>query len=200
MRLSQKIPAFTLVEVVLALAIAVFVLTAILSLFPVAIGSSKASSDDTVISAMTVALVDDMRRQYFVNNGPRNPPADNSPKHKSGDTNVLPGTDDVQAGTTPPKVTTPQVFFDVSGMRLKYPSGANAGKDMTRTDALSAGAIYQCSETLQGDPNTLSATGSDGSTSTQAVNLLDITLKFEWPTQAATPPNSKIIHASVARY
>ena len=196
MRKLRNTAAFALVEVVLALAIAAFALTSIIALLSVAAGSSRASSDDTLVATMAMNVVDDLRRQSFVDNTARNPPGDMTPKHKSGDPSVLPGTDDVAIGQTPPLVTPASVYFDVSGVRLRYANG----NDMTKIDALAAGAIYLCTETMQGDAATLSATGSDGSATTQAVNQVNITLTFAWPLQAVPPPNTKVLHASIARY
>ena len=188
--------AFALVEVVLALAIAAFALTSIIALLSVATGSSRASSDDTMVATMALNVVDDLRRQSFVDSTARNPPGDMTPRHKSSDPSVLPGTDDVAIGQTPAPVTPSAVYFDVSGIRLRYSNG----NDMTKVDALAAGAIYICSETMQGDAATLSATGSDGSATMQAVNQVNITITFAWPVQAVTPPNNKVLHASIARY
>jgi type II secretory pathway pseudopilin PulG len=182
----HKTSAFTLVEVVLALGITAFALASILVLLSIGVGSSKGSTDDTVLATMANEVINDLRRQYFFTNGVH--PGPSPPVLTSG---VLPGTTDVQPGLTPAPAGPYSIFFDVSGLRLQ-----SNGSD----SALSAAAVYQCLVTLQGDPATLSAVGSDGSTSTQAVNLLNVTLRFTWPAQAANPANTRTIHATIARY
>jgi hypothetical protein len=178
------------VEVVLALAIASFALLSLMALLSVAVGSSKAAADDTLTSTMALSVIDDLRRQFFAD-AARN----------VGDPSVIPGTADVAAGSVPQVATpAPIIFFDASGTRLQYTSGASAGLDMSKNDALSAGAIYQCTETLQGDADSMSATGSDGSTTKQAINYVNVTLTFVWPLQTANPPNSKVISTGLARY
>jgi type II secretory pathway pseudopilin PulG len=181
---------FALVEIVVALAVTAFALSTIVALLSVAASSSKAATDDTLTATMALSVIDDLRRQYFAD-----------ATHTVGAASVLPGTTDVATGATPAVATpAPVIFFDASGTRLKYTSGASAGLDMVKVDALAAGAIYQCTETLQGDPTTLSATGSDGSTTKQAINYMNVTLTFVWPVQATNPPNSKVIYAGLARY
>jgi Tfp pilus assembly protein PilV len=194
MRHHRKFSAFSLIEVVIALAVASVSLIAIIALLSVAASSSKASTDDTLIATMAVSVIDDMSKLYFVDNGTLTP-------HHITDSDILPGTSDVTSDSTPAAASpAPQIFFDVAGVRLKYTSGSNSGLDMIKVDALAAGAIYQCTETVQGDVNTLSATGTDGSPATQAVNLVNVILTFTWPVQATNPPNSKAIYASLARY
>jgi|GEM_PF-2642621 len=201
MRSLRRISAFTLVEVAIALGIGGFALTALIGLLSVGLSSSAASLNDTLISTMANSVISEMRAQHFADNTPKNPPGDLTPLHAETDANVLPGTADVPAGALPEAVSPGlQYYFDASGTRLKYKTGVNAGADMTRTDALAAGAIYQCTATLQGDPDTLGATGSDGSDATREVTLMNVMLKFEWPAQAATPPNRSLVNASVARH
>jgi hypothetical protein len=201
---SRKIFAFALVEIVLALGVAAFALVAVMGLLSVGMGSSKNSTDDTVLVTMANGMIGDLRREYFVDNTLVN----GVPTHAAGSqtiltSGVLPGTNDIPQGTTPAVVTpSPTIFFDVSGMRLQNTDLT----DMDRTTALTRGAVYQCAVKLQGDASTLSSVGSDGSTSTQAVNLLNVTLTFTWPAAAGTPPpngaapNTKIIHASISRH
>lgn len=199
---ARKTSAFALVEIVLALGVAAFALVAVMGLLSVAMGSSKDSTDDTVLVTMTNGLMSDLRRQYFVD---RTPVAPSGLTHAPGTPNlltsgVLLGTDDVLQGVTPQAVTPSPIFFNVSGTRLQN-TGTVPLTDITdKPTALGKGAVYQCAVKLQGDASTLGAAGSDGSALTQAVNLLNVTLTFTWPVQAGTPPNTKIIHASIARH
>ncbi len=191
----RKSSAFTLVEVVLALGITAFALASILVLLSIGVGSSKGSTDDTVLTTMANGVINDLRRQYFFTNGVH--PGPSPPVLTSG---VLPGTIDVQQGQTPASAGPYSVFFNVSGLRIQNPG--SPATDITDTPtALSKGAVYQCTVTLQGDASTLGTVGSDGtSTNSQAVNLLYVTLFFQWPAQATKPPNARTIHAAIARY
>ncbi len=193
---------FSLIEILLSLGIISFAFVGIIGLISSGLGSVKASSDDTLIATMADQLVDELHSRYFVDNTPvatsATPPATRS-RHAVGDANVLPGTADVSSGAPAAAAPSP-MFFDATGMRLTYASGSGAGRDMARADALAAGAVYQCAETLQGDPYTLSTTGSDGTAGVHAVNLVNITLAFSWPAQAANPANHRLLHATMARH
>ncbi|PTX99517.1 hypothetical protein DB346_16910 [Verrucomicrobia bacterium LW23] len=159
-------------EVVLALGLAAFALTFILALMSVSLNSSKASSEDTVLATMSMAAINDLRRRPFSD---------------------VPGTADVSSTAIPVEVTYP-IFFDVSGVRIKDA----AGEDIVESDLPNyPGAVYRCNITLLGDPDTMSPVA--GSPSLRAVNLLRVTLTFEWPLQAAAP-NTRVIHATIARY
>lgn len=198
---QKKKIAFALVEVVLALGIGCFAFTAMIGLLSATLSFSKASLDDTLVSAMANSIVSDLQALCFADNSPKNPPTDLTPLHAGTDANVLPGTTDVPAGSVPAQVTpSPQIYFDASGTRLKYKSRSQAGQDMTKADAISSGAVYECTEVLQGDHETLGVTGSDGSAATQEVNMLNVTLTFVWPVQAKNPPNRSVVHARIARY
>jgi type II secretory pathway pseudopilin PulG len=194
----RQISAFAMVEIVLALGVAAFALVAILGLLSVGMGSSKESTNDTVLVTMANQLLSDLHRQYFVDRSL----IGGTPAHLPGDqmvltSGVLPGTDDVPQGSTPAAVTPSQIFFDVSGTRLQNTDYT----DITdKQIAVGKGAVYQCAVTIQGDVNTLGSVASDGTDSTQAVNLVKVTLTFKWPVQASIPPNTKIIHASIARH
>lgn len=204
MRYSAPSTGFSLIEVLLSIGIISFALTAIIGLITVGIGSVKTSDEDTLIASMAHQLMDDLQSRYFVDNTiitNSTPPPVTVVRHPSTSTNILTGTGDVAYGSIPTAVTpVPLVFFDSSGLRLTYVTGASAGQDMDKAHALAAGALYECKETLQGDAKTLSATGSNGSIATQAVNLLNVTLTFIWPVQASNPPNSRIIHGSIVRH
>lgn len=86
--------------------------------------------------------------------------------------------------------TPPVAFFDVCGKRLR---DKVSGMDMNSSSALANGAIYKCTQAAQPDQDTLAA---DGITA----NMLRTKLTFVWPASAATPPNRRVIHASIARY
>jgi uncharacterized protein (TIGR02598 family) len=89
MKLFTKTSAFSLVEVALAMGVASFALTGILSLLSVSLDSSKASTDDTVLATMANDVVVGLRRQPF----------DNAKQY-------------IEAATPP------VVFFDVAGKQI----------------------------------------------------------------------------------
>lgn len=175
--------AFSLVEVVIAIAIIAFSVSVIMALLPVAITSLKDSSNTTVIAAMADGVFSSLKGQNFYT-----PTATGS---------VLTSTTDVPAGNQPQPVTQ-TIYFDGSGTRL-----LNNGADLTSAAmALAAGGVYQCTITQTGDNKTLGSTGSNGSTSTQEINQLNVSLVFVWPLQAASqsaPINSKTFNASFTR-
>jgi len=160
MKHSGNLSAFSLIEIVLAMGIISFTLTSIMGVLSVSMGSSKASTDDTVIAAMVNDVVGDLRRQSF-----------DAAKNY------------VQAASSP------VVFFDSCGRRLRNNTGM---VDLDRPSALAAGAVYQCTQTAQTDNDTSSANGT--------ANMLRANLVFTWPAAAIPPPNSRVIHASIARY
>ena len=119
----------------------------------------------------------------------------------TGNYDVLTATNDVTAGAAPTSVTS-FVYFNVSGTRLQ---SGTPSMDMNQTAALAAGAIYKCKMTSLADPATLSATGTDSTPSSpdpslQAANLLQVTMVFTWPVNAANSTNTKTLYATVARY
>ena len=192
MKPARRRRAFSLVEVALSLGVIAFAVVAIMGLLAAAVNSGKASTDDTLVADMTAQIVNDLRHQYFV---------DRNQGRLAGNTGVLKATDDVSAGHAPAAVVS-SVYFDVSGMRLQTGSPP---VDMSRTAALNAGAIYQCTVTSTADAATLSATGSDSTPSSpdpnlQATNLLYVTLVFGWPASATNSPNTKTVYATIARY
>lgn len=158
MKRLRKKSAFSLVEVVLAMGVASFALTAMMGTLSLGLGSSKASTDDTVRAVMVSDIVGGLRRQRFVD-----------------------AQSYVQAA--------PAIYFDVYGNRLKNPAGTG---DLPRNDAIAAGAIYQCTQTAVADSDTSSANGDP--------NLLRVALTFAWPAAAITPANTKVVHATIARY
>lgn len=172
MRPASENDAFALAETMIALGVAAFCLTALLGLLSVALAQEKESLDDTVLASITSQVVADLRRQNF---------------------SSLTGTSDVEPGQVPVKSDAPALlYFDTGGKRLLDENGI----DMDRAGALAAGAVYQCTETMQGDANTLTAAKGGK----RSIALLNIELKFEWPAQAPAPPNQRIIHAAIARY
>ena len=197
MRRSRRVSAFSLVEIALAVGIVAFALTAIMGLLASGMGSGKASTDDTIVATMTKAIVSDLRQRSFP---------------------TLPGTVSVGAGVSPLAVTAPIpihsptaalpsaaaaipiYYFDSAGNRVMNPDGTDP---TTPAQIFADGAIYQCTETLQGDSTTLGTSSTPSTTnpsSTQAVNLLNIQLKFQWPAPANNASSQKIIYASVANY
>jgi uncharacterized protein (TIGR02598 family) len=184
MRRSCKFFGFSLVEIVVSLGICSFALTAMMGLLSAALGSSKESSDDTVIAGITSSLINDLRRQNF-------PAAD-----LQNTAALLSAAADVTTGATPAEVTVGPVYFDQSGTRLL----TSAGLDITSADTAFSQAVYQCVETLQGDSYSLGATGSNGSTTQQAINLVKVKITVTWPAHAANPPNSRVTYATLARH
>ncbi len=65
MKPPGKTSAFSLIEIALAMGIASFALTAMMGLLSVSLGSSKASTDDTVLATMANNVIGDLRRQSF---------------------------------------------------------------------------------------------------------------------------------------
>jgi len=181
---SGKISAFSLVEIAIAIGICSISLTAVMGLLSVSLGSSRESADDTIVATMADDVINDLRSMDFP-----------SPALTAAN-RLLDGSGDVAAGGVPSAVTAAPIFFDAAGIRLKDGNG----DDITRGDPQFANAVYQCVEIAQGDPDTLSATGSDGSTARQAVNLVRVKVTFTWPASAANPPNSRVIYASIARH
>ncbi|XHR28463.1 MAG: hypothetical protein ACFUZC_21420 [Chthoniobacteraceae bacterium] len=160
MKKSSRIFAFSLIEIVVAMGVVSFSLTAMMGLLSVSLGSSKASTEDTVLAAMASDILGDLRRQSFAN-----------------------AQTYVQAST--PAVT----YFDSNGQRLRDKTGL---VDLDRTAALAVGALYQCTQTAQVDGDTSSASGT--------ANLLRAKLTFVWPAVAPSPTNSRVIHATIAKY
>ena len=62
---GSKTSAFALVEVVIALGIATYILIGIIGLISVGCYTGRASIDDTVLVSMTNRAVSDLRRQDF---------------------------------------------------------------------------------------------------------------------------------------
>jgi len=176
--------AFSLVEVMIAIAVIAFSVSVVMALLPVALTSLKDSYNTTVVAAMADSVFSSLKGQNFYT--------------PTGTGSVLISTTDVSAGNQP-QSTTQTIYFDGSGTRLLN----NNGADLTSAaQALAAGGIYQCTITQTGDYNTLGSTGSDGSTTTQEINQLNVSLVFVWPLQAASqsaPINSKTFNASFTR-
>jgi uncharacterized protein (TIGR02598 family) len=174
---------FSLVEVMIAIAVIAFSVSVMMTLLPVALASLKDSSDNTAIAAMADSVFSSLKGQNFYT-----PTATGS---------VLTSTTDVSTGSHPLSATQ-TIYFDGSGTRL-----LNSGADLTSTaQALAAGGVYQCTITQIGDYNTLGSTGSNGSATTQQINQLNVSLVFVWPLQAASqsaPMNSKIFNACFTR-
>jgi len=175
--------AFSLIELMIAIAVLAFSVSVIMTLLPIALHSLKDSSNTTVVAAMADSTFSSLKSQNF---------------YTPATTAYLASTMDVSPGGHPAATTT-TIYFDGSGTRL-----LNAGADLTSTtQALAAGGVYQCTVTETGDYATLGSTGSNGySTTSDAINQLNVKLAFVWPLQAAgqsAPVNSKIFNASFSR-
>jgi len=108
---------FALVEIVVAIGVAAFTLTAILGLLSAGMKSSKDSIDDTAVANMANYVLSDMRARSFTNF-------------------VDPVTSTVLSPTQ-------DIYFDAGGRCLLSGTGATA-TPMDRTSALNAGALYLC--------------------------------------------------------
>lgn len=64
---TRGAPAFSLIEVVIALGIIAFAITAINGLLSVALKSSRASTDETVVASFSGDIMSDLRRRQFTN-------------------------------------------------------------------------------------------------------------------------------------
>lgn len=87
----------------------------------------------------------------------------------------------------------PNIFYDISGRRINGVD-ANTGiiTAVDTTTAISSNAVYVCAPIISSDTSTMGVSNS--------VNLLRITLDFQWPAGAASSINKKTIHAEIARY
>lgn len=172
--MKRKRPVgFALVEVVLALAVAAIALTAVLALSSVGLNSSRESTQDTLLSEMASDIMGRLKAADFT-----------ELMQSYGGSTVQ---ENVTTLNTFP--LTP-LYYDGSGRRIE--DAANLSE-----------AIYRCAVTAQGDPATLGIPREDPANPTgpriKDMNLLLITLQFEWPVQASQP-NSNVIHGTVARY
>ena len=62
---TRESPAFSLIEVVIALGVITFAITAITGLLSVALKSSRASTDETLVASFAGDIMSDLRRQQF---------------------------------------------------------------------------------------------------------------------------------------
>ena len=154
---GAKTSAFALVEVVLALGIASYILIGIIGLISVGGYAGRASIDDTVLVSMTNRAVSDLRRQDFA---------------------TLVGT--ATSGTSTPVPGSP-VYFDAEGQWIENPTGSG----------IPSNAIYQCTETMQPDADTLNTVNG-------SYNLLHVRLQFAWPAHAANPPNTRSVYVVIS--
>ncbi len=191
---ERKSRGFSLVEIAMALGVVAFALSAIIGLLSFTLQSESRSQDDIVISAMTTQVMADLRRQSFsgvVFTSGTAPTVAGA----SGTNGIFPDTSGTSAiaGNT----ALPSYYFDHSGIRI---TGSSAGAP-THTQAVAAGAVYQCSPTI--------ASGTvPGGPSAGPVNLVNVSLSFYWPAAAISgssipptnAPNSRTIYTSIARY
>lgn len=176
--------AFSLIEVVLALGIAAFTLTAILGLCSVGLSSNKASTDDTVLSAIATEVMGELRAESFFED--------------QSNIYLLHGRTEkaeVVAGTAPAAIALDERFYDPSGVRLMKSVGATV-QDITENDPEFKHAAYRCKVTLQGE----SATSGIPKSGIQDINLLLVKLEFRGAAPAQSPTNSpRVFHATIAR-
>jgi len=62
---TREAPAFSLIEVVIALGVITFAITAITGLLSVALKSSRASTDETLVASFAGHIMSDLRRRQF---------------------------------------------------------------------------------------------------------------------------------------
>jgi len=62
---TREAPAFSLIEVVIALGVITFAITAITGLLSVALKSSRASTDETLVASFAGDIMSDLRRRQF---------------------------------------------------------------------------------------------------------------------------------------
>jgi len=137
-RLGRDPKGFALVEIIVAIGVAAFTLTAILGLLSAGMKSGKDSMDDTAIANMANFVLSDLRAQSFT---------------KFVDT----ATSDVLSQTQ-------GIYFDTGGKCLLSGSGASATY-MNEASALNAGAFYLCQRAIAkpviaGDPYKVTLTCS----------------------------------------
>ncbi len=169
--MNRRKGGFVLVEICVALAIIAFTVIVLIGLLSVGLQSDKSSRESMAITIMSQQVENGLRQMPFTN---------------------LPS---VTSVTTTAPTTLQTIFFDANGTRLQTTT-TTPPTDLTLSAALSQGAVYQCQVAAQSDTQTQ---GLSLNASTVPV-LLDVTLTFTWPIQAASPPNKAIIHASLADY
>lgn len=117
-----KIPkGFALVEIIVAIGVAAFTLTAILGLLSAGMKSGKDSIDDTAIANMANFVLSDLRAQNFTN-----------------------FVDPANGAVLSP---TQGIYFDAGGKCLLSGTGASATY-MNEANALNAGAFYLCQRAI----------------------------------------------------
>jgi uncharacterized protein (TIGR02598 family) len=154
----------------MAIGIIAFIVIVLIGLLSIGVAANKSSRENMAITLMSQQVENGLRQQPFTN---------------------LPNITAVSTSTT----TLQTIFFDANGTRLQNTS-TTPPQDLVLSAALAKGAIYQCQVTAQADTQTpgLSLNASS------LPALVDVTLTFTWPVQAASPPNKAIIHASLADY
>ena len=106
-------------EIVIAIGVAAFTLTALLGLLSAGMKSSKDSIDDTAVANMANYVLSDLRARSFTN-------------FVDPATSISP---------------TQDIFFDAGGKCLLSGTGASA-TPMDKTSALNAGALYLCQRSI----------------------------------------------------
>jgi uncharacterized protein (TIGR02598 family) len=181
-RRQPRRTAFSLVEVVIAIALIAFLVSIIIAFLPLALESLRDSSSNTLVVSMANTVVNDLKGQYFYT-----PTA----------TSYLASTTDVSTGAQPSPLTQ-TYFFDSAGT----PVMSNGTNVTVLATATADGGIYQCTVTQVGDMNSLASVGSNGAATSQEVNQLNVNMVFVWPLQAvghAAPLNSKTVNVSFSR-
>ncbi len=185
-RSARQRKAFALVEIVIALGIAAFAITAILGLLSVGILSSKDSTEDTVIANMAGTVLNDMRTRSFTDF-----------------VTVTPATGEI---IVKPQQDVPDIFFDAGGRWFVKVSGTTS-TPLTLSEALAQDPanppIYQCKRTFR----TLDSTKPDSGIISKPPTpipydqkLLQVTLTFSWPAIAAKPTKSNVVQATLVQY
>lgn len=183
--MNRRLPgrtAFSLVEVVIAIALIAFLVSVIIAFLPLALGSLRDSSSNTLVVSMSNTVINNLKGQNFYTNAAAS---------------YLASTPDVSTGGQP-TASSQTFFFDASGT----PIMSNGTNVTVMTQAKTAGGIYQCTVTQVGDTNSLASVGSNESASLQEVNQLNVSMAFVWPLQTVgqtAPVNTKTVTVSFSR-
>lgn len=135
----RRSSGFTLIEVVLALAVISFAVVALLGLLSVSAGSSRSASEDTVIASMSRQVIAEMRSKPFSSLPTKSEPTQNDPGWPVATTTTDSWPAESGDPPSPPPTYLATLYFDNEGRRLP-----NA-----------AGAVYQCRVKFMADPNSL---------------------------------------------
>jgi len=165
--------AFSLIEIVLALGVFVFAITAILGLMSIGSNSDLAAATDTSLASMAQYVDSYVRHQGF--------------SAVSG-TNVITGV--TTAAPYPPGNSHPNFYFDVSGNVIVNSNG------IPDTTGTIPNSVYSCTVSITPVASgvTVPATGL------KTNNLLFLRYDFRWPVTAHHINPDRTVYSSLANY